>query len=217
MKTLYNLLSIIAIANLLVIGGLVGFLIIGGKLNSQSATAIAAVLRGEKLIPPASVTTAPAASRPTTLRAQSTGQNTLATIEMQMAMLDREKRTLETDRYSRLKDAELKLIRDREALTRQLETFSQQKKVQRQASEDTGFNTALTNYCALPPKIAKEDFMKFDTDIVVRYLVNMPKRTSAKILQEFKTPAEQQKRQEIMERIRTQQVAADTTTQKAGG
>ena len=111
----------------------------------------------------------------------------------------------------------MKLIRDREALAQELETFNQQKKVQQQAGEDTGFNTALTNYCALPPKIVKEDFMKFDTEIVVHYLVNMPKRTSAKILQEFKTPAEQQKRQEIMERIRTQQVLANQTTQKAGG
>ena len=206
MKTLYNLLAIVAIANLLILGGLIGFLVVSGKLNTESASDIAAILRGEKPgdNATASLVHAQTTSAPST-RPSRMDQNPVDTMEIQLAMLDREKRSVEVDRFSRLKDAEMKLLQDREKLAREQAELKKQVKVERQKIEDEGFNTALAAYSQLSPKKVKEDFMKFDTDIVVRYLTNMSKRTAKKILEEFKTTEEQQKRREIMEKIRTQQ------------
>jgi hypothetical protein len=217
MKTLYNLVALVAIANLLVIGGLAGSLVISGKLNSQTASIIAAVLRGEKYVPASPTTTsAPAAatSQPVTRPAPAVEpKGAVDTIERQEALLEQKEIALER-RYSRLKDAEMKLIQDREALAQKQEAFDRQLKLQKQASEDEGFAKALALYTQMAPKLAKEDFMKLDTDIVVRYLMNMPKRGSTKILQEFKTAEEQKRRQELIERIRTQQEMLEQAAQK---
>ncbi len=216
MKTFYNLIALVAIANLLIIGGLAASLMISGKLNAQTATTIASVLRGEKLVPaPTTTTSAPAVStQPATRPVKSVEpKGTVDTIEMQQALLEQQGIALER-RYSRLKDAEMKLIQDRETLGQKQETFDRQLKLQKQTSEDEGFTKALTLYTQMSPKLAKEDFMKLDTDITVRYLINMPKRNSTKILQEFKTPEEQKKRQELIERIRTQQEMLEQAAQK---
>jgi flagellar motility protein MotE (MotC chaperone) len=213
MKALYNLLAIVAIATLLIVGGLVGYLVVDGRLNSQSAELIAKVLRGESIVP-AATTQPAAASQPATQ--PSTTNSSFQAIELQLAQIERERKEI-SDRFARLKDAELKLILDREAMLRQKHDFDQQVQVQQKTSEDEGFNKALTLYTQMPPKLAKEDFMKLDTDIVVRYLMNMKKQVSAKILKEFKTPAEQEKRQQILEQIRTQKILINQTPEKTEG
>jgi flagellar motility protein MotE (MotC chaperone) len=209
MKTLYNLIALVAIANLLILGGFAGFLLLSGKLNAGSAEIIAAALRGEKMIPAA--TTQPAtqpASQPSESSAANKKGDSFEGIELQLARLERARKELD-DRYSRLKDAEFKLIKDREALTQQEKDFRQQLKLQQQATTDEGFNKALLLYTQMPPKAAKDDFMKLDADIVVRYLTNMKKQNSSKILKEFKSPEEEKRRQEIMERIRTREIVID--------
>lgn len=206
MKILYHLIAVIAIAQLLVIGGLVAYLFASGKLNARSAAAMAAALRGDKTVPGEFAAGPAPASQPALVPAAE--EKSVESIEMQLALLDREKRFV-TDRYSALKAAELKLIQDREALDRKLQGFTQDAKLQKQASEDEGFTKALALYTQMPPEAAKEDFMKLDIDTVVRYLMNMPKQKSAKILQEFEQPDEQKRRQEITERIRTQQLLLD--------
>jgi flagellar motility protein MotE (MotC chaperone) len=215
MKSLYNLLALVAIASLLIISGLIGYLVANGRLNSHAAEQIAKILRGESLV--AAATTQPttmAATQPATQPA--TSNSTFQSIELQLAQIERERKEID-DRYARLKDAEMKLIMDRETMLRQKKEFDQQVQSQQKTSEDEGFAKALTLYTQMPPKMAKEDFMKLDTGIVVRYLMNMKKQESAKILKEFKTPAEQQKRQEILEEIRTQKVLVNETTDKNEG
>jgi len=217
MKILYQLISLVAIVNLLILAGLVGYLVTSGRLNSESAQSIAAVLRGEKLSPAVgATTTAPATTQPATQPAGGGRDTLLDSIEMQLALLDREKRSVE-DRYSRLRDAELKLIRDRESLTHREETFTSRVKDQKESSEDEGFAKAVQFYSQLPAKAAKDDFMKTDVDVVVRFLMNMPKRPAASILQEFKTAEEQKRRQEILDRVRTQQMLLDPGPRQAEG
>jgi flagellar motility protein MotE (MotC chaperone) len=217
MKILYNLIALVAIANLLILGGLVGHLTMSGKLNAESAETIAAALRGEKMV--SATTTAPA-SQPASQPAESheTAEETITFdgIEIQLARLEREKRGLD-DRYSRLRDAELKLIQDRETLLRREAEFKEQLKVRQQADQDEGFTKALMLYTQMPPKMAKDDFMKMDTDIVIRYLMNMKKQVSAKILKEFKTPDEMARRQEILERIRTSEIVIGQTSAEGKG
>ncbi len=214
MKTLYNLIALIAITNLLIISGLIGYLIVSGKLNSESVAQIIAVLRGEKLVPQTATTSAPS-TQPTQKKSEPLAKQTASmdTIEAQRAILEREKRIIQ-DRFIRLKDAELKLIQDREAFLAEKNKFYKEVELVRKANQDLGFQKALALYSKMPPKLAKEDFMKLDIDTVVRYLMNMSKLTAAKILKEFKTPQEQRRRQEILERIRTQQRIAELASRK---
>ncbi len=208
MKTLYNLIALIAIANLLIIGGFTAYLLISGKLNATSSEIIAAALRGEKLIPAATTqpSTMPATQPDNSLSTDK--KNSFQGIEMQLARLERARKEID-DRYARLKDAEFKLIKDREYLTQREMEFQNQLKLQQQAGADEGFNKALLLYTQMPPKAVKDDFMKLDLDIVVRYLASMKKQDSAKILKEFKSPDEEKRRQEIMERIRTREITVD--------
>ncbi len=212
MKTLFSLISIVAIANLLVIGGLVGVLVFSGRLNSESAKTIAAVLRGEKLVSATAVgtTTAPA-TQPATRPAPMTEEEA----KIQQILVEQQIKAIE-HRYNRLKDAELKLIQDREALKQKESGFTKQVKVQEEAAEDKGFSKALALYSKMPASAVKDDFMKLDPEIVVRYLMNMPERTSTKILKTFTTPAEQARRQDITERIRTQQALKASSGKVAG-
>jgi len=217
MKALFNLIALIAIANLLIVSGLVGYLIASGKLNAESADKIAAVLRGEKLIPASQVATQPA-GWPTTQVAstQKAKPFSLELLEVQQALLEREKRLIE-DRYSRVKDAEFKLLKDREEFLQKQKEFYKQVEMFQKASKDEGFDKALALYSQMPAKLAKEDFMKLDIDVVVAYLMKMPKRTAAKILKEFKTPEEQKKRQEILEKIRMQKIILGAETKRVKG
>ncbi len=217
MKALFNLIALVAIANLLIISGLVGYLIFSGKLNADSADKIAAILRGEQLIPASQAatqpTTAPSTQIATTQQAK---PFSLDMLEVQQAMLERERRLIE-DRYSRVKDAEFKLLKDREAFLQQKKEFYKQVELFQKASKDEGFEKALALYSKMPPKLVKEDFMKLDIDVVVAYLMNMSKMTAAKILKEFKTPEEQKRRQEILEKIRTRRILLGTEPKQVKG
>jgi hypothetical protein len=217
MKQIFTLLSLVAIGTLMILMGLVGYLMATGKLNTQSASLMAAALRGEKLVqetsanaPATQPTSRPAASKPADEHFD------IDSVEMKLALLDREARLIQ-DRTIRLKDAELKLIQDRKSLSQNKSSFTEQVKLQEKASEDEGFTKALTYYTQLPPKLAKEDFMKLELNVVVRYLNNMTKMQSAKILKEFKTPEEQQRRQEIIERTLNQKVDPEPLLQKVKG
>lgn len=200
MRMLYNLIALIAITNFLIISGLLGYLVSSGRLNAESLSKIVAILRGEDLRP--ETTTAPVqTTQPTTQRVKPA---MLENIDIEYALLEREKRVIQ-DRMLRLKDAELKLLKDREAFLAEKDKFYKEMELIKKAREDEGFQKALSLYSNMPPKLVKEDFMKLDIDVVVRYLMNMPKMTASKILREFKSPEEQKRRQEILERIRAKE------------
>jgi flagellar motility protein MotE (MotC chaperone) len=202
MKTILGILGFLSAMTLMTVIGLLVALSVTGKLNAKSAAAIVAALRGEDLVPATQATTQPA-TQPTSQPAEE-GLDFRGAEERQ-AVLDRKLRLID-DRQNRLMDAELKLIHDREDLTDQQDAFKKQRLIQEKANQDEGFKTALDMYMKMPAKQVKEDFMKLDIDVVVRYLMHMPTRTQTKILGEFKTPEEQDRRRILTERIRTQEI-----------
>lgn len=212
MKLLYNILALMAITVVLVVGGLVIYLLASGRLDAGSANLIAAALRGEKLVPEqaAVTTTAPATTQPADKLDLDKPMLDLASTEIRSAVLEQQLRVVKNE-LARLKDGQLTLIQDREALAEQVRQFEQQVALRQKADKDEGFNQALAMYTKMKPKQAKEDFMKLGVEVVVRYLMNMPKRNQVKILQEFKSPQEQDRRREITERIRTQELTLDPT------
>jgi hypothetical protein len=205
MKTIYQILAIFAVCSLLVWGGLVGYLIASGRLNSQSANLIAAALRGEAPVPSVAAVPAPT---PQTTQTASTTQPAMDPVagEAYAALLSREKRTIQ-DMEHRLRDAQLKQIQAREQFMHEVEQFEAQARAQQKAGENEGHTKALAMYEEMSPKQAKEDFMKLDLPIVVSYLISMSDRSRTKILREFKTPAEQERRRQITELIRNQGLA----------
>ncbi len=217
MKQIFNLIALVAIAHFLILSGLIGYLIASGKLNSESATLIASALRGDKLTTQPATAPAAATTQPKVVeKKKKKADHSFEATEMQLAVIDRQKRTLE-DRYERVRDAELKLIHDRENFLSKRKNFFSQVEMMQKAGKDEGFKKALELYSKIPAKEAKDDFMKLDTDIVVKYMINMSKQTAAKILREFKTPAEQKKREEILEHIRTREILVNTAAQEVQG
>jgi len=209
MKVVYHIVAMLAIVIVLMMTGLVGYLAISDKLTGESANLIAAVLRGEKLVlataaPP--LDTVSATTHASDQVASSRPNLDLTTIQMRSALLERQRRTIE-HMYSRLKDAELKLIRDREEFDKSVQLFNKQVQLRQKTNEDEGFNKALAMYTKMPPNQAKDDFMRLDLEVVVKYLMNMSDRPRTKILNEFRLPAEKERRIEITERIRTQKIA----------
>ena len=206
MKMVWSLISLVAVTILLIASGLVGYLTVSGRLNGESAGVIASVLRGEKLVPAGLAEAGSATTQPTTQAAATQPALDLAAGELGSAMLDRQKRIVE-DLWARLRDAQHQLIRDREEFAKKETLFEKRVEAQEKSDKDEGFSKALVMYTEMEPRQAKEDFMKLDLEIVVRYLAKMPKRTQKNILEEFRTVPEQEKRRQITERIRTQEIA----------
>lgn len=213
MKTILGILGFLSALTLATILGLVVALSVTGKLNPKSGAAIVAALRGDELVPATQPTTQPT-SQPTSRPAEEALDFRGA--EERQAVLDRKLRLID-DRQNRLMDAELKLIHDREDLSREQDAFQKQVLVQEKANQDEGFKTALDMYMKMPAKQVKEDFMKLDVDIVVRYLMHMSTRTQTKILSEFKTTEEQDRRRILTERIRTQEILLGDQSASTGG
>jgi len=208
MKTLYNLLALAAITVVLILSGLVGYLLVSGSLNAESAATIAAALRGEKPVPEGT-TTAPApapATQPAKELVKVVPTTDLSSFaELQASLRERQERVIQ-DKLARLRAAQLKLIQDRERFEQEVALFHQQVVANEKVRKEKGFTKALAMYTQMPPKQAKEHFMKLDIDVVVRDLMNMKDRDVAKILKEFREPAEQERSRQIIDRISAQKV-----------
>ena len=58
----------------------------------------------------------------------------------------------------------------------------------------------------MKPKLVKEDFMQMSDTEMVRYISEMKSDVATKVLEQFKTPEEQLKRQGVMKLLETVQV-----------
>ena len=75
---------------------------------------------------------------------------------------------------------------------------------------EAGFQKVLKNYSLLKPKLVKNDFMQLEEEQVVRYLTAMKSDTATKILNTFKTPEEEAKRQRILRLMETHNSIANS-------
>jgi flagellar motility protein MotE (MotC chaperone) len=87
-----------------------------------------------------------------------------------------------------------------------LETIDQYENRVREA----GFQKALKSYSSLKPKLVKNDFMQMEDEQVVRYLSAMKPDTVKKILNNFKRPDEEAKRQRILQLMETHNSVASS-------
>lgn len=197
-RRLWDIIAIVAVANLLAVLVLVGVLLAAGSLSGQRLRGARDALMGR---------TPAAAEAPATqpdgdmLNIVSAGQR-IADDRLQI-----QRKKLQIDQQLReLKDFQLQLDQARAALETRIAGFHREKSAwqERQQNEQEllateGFKKALALYQAMPADKAKDLFMTMEEADVVRFLSRMEERSAAKIVKAFETAAEKAKLKQILE------------------
>jgi hypothetical protein len=207
--------------NFLFLAGGIGYLKQSGRIDSEKLEAIRKMLFDD-----GSAATEPSTSQPSTAPANGLGNRLDQVLaehahqpvaeQMQFlrqgvdnlrAELDRSAREL-ADRESNLENRRVLLDERARALEERIKAFEKRVAEASQVAEDKGFQDTLERYIALPAKDAKELFLKMDDSDVVRYLQAMDARTSARIMKEFKSPAEMDRLGKVLQLMGKPSVAA---------
>jgi flagellar motility protein MotE (MotC chaperone) len=224
-KKLWNVLVLTLAMNFLLLAGAVGYLYKTGRLDRERVHAIR-----EMLFPPppaADPASTQPATRPTTqpvlkleeLLAQHAGlpaaeqvQLLQRTFDSRMAQLDRRQRQVE-DLHTLVRNAEATLMAERVEFDKQRQALEGREREQAKLAGDKGFQDALKLYGTMKPKQVKDVFASLADDVVVRYLRAMEPRQAAKIIKEFKTPAEVRRVQALMEQVRAAESGSASASQ----
>lgn len=215
MRTLWNVLVLALAANFLLLAGGVGWLYQSGHLDRQRVVAIRQMLFPPPQPPKPTSQPAVATTRPILrledLLAEHSGRPATEQIEFiqrafdaQMALLDRRHREL-LDLQTKIDQAGAKLAQDRAALESSQSALLAQKQEAERLAADKGFQDSLQRYEAMAAKQVKAIFMDLDDPTIQRYLQAMEPRNAARIIKEFRTPAELQRIQKVLERMRLAQ------------
>jgi hypothetical protein len=131
--------------------------------------------------------------------------------DAQVTQLERRSREV-ADQQRQIDLAQAQLLRDREALDARQKQFEAEVAKATQATQDQGFAAALAVYQAMPAKQVKQIFMTLDDATVTRFMQALEPRQAAKIVKEFKTPAETERIQRVLEQIRKAELAQQVGT-----
>ena len=218
MKKLWNILVLALAVNFIAVLAGVGYLYRTKRLDGERLHAIR-----ELLWPPADAaggaTTQPAdaAAASTTqpvlkleqLLADQSGRTAAEqsqflqrTFDSRMAQLDHRQRQVEA-LHDLVRNAEAKLTAERKSFEAQRDALEAREQEATRLAADEGFQDSLELYGTLKPKQVKDVFATLPDDVVVRYLRAMEPRAAAKILKEFKAPAELERLRMLMERVRS--------------
>jgi len=212
LKSLYQLVALIAIVHLLVLVGLVGYLVATGQLDAERVQAIAAVLRGESPIQPGVATTRPSVPQTQPVPEASPVQvaRALEQDEIARRLFEQRRREIE-DRLNLARAIRLDVIRRQEQLEAERERFHRE--VLQQYQHD-GFQKELELLSSVSSKKAKAILMSKQDAEVVRLLMAMDVRTGKKIIDACKTPEEMSWISRILERI--QKLQEDRSARPGG-
>ena len=219
MKKIFNVLVLTLAVNFLALAGAIGYLYKTKKLDKDKVQAIREIVFPTTA--PASATTQPtdgATTQPSLnldellkahagLPAAEQVQMVQRAADFRMAELERRHREV-TALHDLVKNAEAKLKAEREAFERQRAALEEREQEAARLASDKGFQDALKLYGTMKPKQIKDVFVGLPDDVVVRYLRAMEPRVASKVLKEFTTPAEVQRVQMLMERVRAAEAAA---------
>ena len=132
--------------------------------------------------------------------------------DIQMAELDRRQREL-NDLKAQLDLANEKMIADRAALDADRQKLAAETAQADKLAGDQGFQNSLALYTSMPARQVKAIFLTLDEQTVKQYLEAMPPRSAARVIREFKSPAEIERIHRIMETMRQGQPATQETSQ----
>jgi hypothetical protein len=221
MKKMFTVLVLALAINFIAAAGGVQWLYSSGHLDKSRLKQIKEVLFPPPP-PPAPVQPnldAQAATRPSLrleeMMAKLTGRSAAEqvdyiqhTFDAQMLQLDRRQREL-ADLQRQVDLANQKLAQDRQAFEQQQQALVAREQEASKLETDKGFQDTLALYTAMPTKKVKDIFVTLSEDTVEHYLEAMEPRTAAKIIKEFKTPAETAFIQRVLERMRMSQATSD--------
>ena len=143
--------------------------------------------------------------------------------EQDVALVDADSRARQLhDLQVQVELAKQQLDRDRQAVTNDRDRFSADRDRESAASADKGFQDSLALYRTLPAKQVKAIFAGLSDDAVQRYLQAMDAKQATKVMKEFKSPADVDRLERVLERIRlakaaTTQPSPDATAATADG
>ena len=225
MKRILNVLAVTLAMNFALAAGGVGWLAASGHLTRSRMADVRHVLFPPPATQPATQPSAadaqPAQADPVTrlgallakAAGRSPGERVLAVQEAQdteLAELDRRRRDI-ADVRRQADLAEAKATADRDAVTRARQALSADRDRQAAAAADKGFQDSLALYQTLPAKQVKAIFLTLPDDTVQRYLQAMDAGQAGKIMKEYKSPADVDRLQRVLEKIRLAR-AADPAT-----
>ena len=111
--------------------------------------------------------------------------------------------------------AQQQVRRDREAVERDRAAMAADRDRAAAAGADKGFQDTLAMYGTLPPRQVKAIFATLPDDAVQRYLQGMEPRQAAKVMKEFKSPADAERLKRVLENIRQSHAAATQPSPEA--
>jgi hypothetical protein len=200
MKTLWNLLSIIAVVNLLAVLGVGGWMVGTGRLDRERARALL-TRPADPGEPPASIEADPELAIPTSVR-----------IEAQDRVLRQEAAAIRRMRDEReqldraLDSRRSELVAREEALTSARSQWEAATAGARAARTDEQFRKSVRLLEGVPPKQAKEWLLELvrggQIDQAVSYLDAMSAFKAASVLKAFKGEEETKVATDLLERVR---------------
>jgi len=199
-----TILLALFLVNCLAVLGVLGYGAATGRFDAENRAQYLATWQGEKLIPEPEDTGAVAETE----APQEAGVR-IAALEEQREMTSREVQRdiqLLRSQQNTLAMERDKLQKDIDELQVKEVAFEKKMAEHNQKVQEEGFLKALKNYSQMKPKLVKEDFMQMTDMEMVRYISEMKSDIATKILEQFKTPEEQLKRQDVMKLLETIQV-----------
>lgn len=226
MKKLINVLMIVLALNFLAVAGVVGWLSKTAGVNHEKIAAIRAILFPPTTAPTDNTnslqepTTQPTLKLDELLARASTRPSgeqveiVQRSVDVQVLQLDQRERQL-NDLQQQIQIARGQNQQQRDALTREQKALAAREQEAAKLEEDKGFQDSLKLYKTMSGKQVKQIFLGLDDATMVRYLQAMQPRDAARILKEFKTPAEIERVHLVMEKMRQALPATQPTA--AGG
>ena len=198
-KMILSVLLVVLALHCLALLGFLGYGLATDRFDDEKRVQYLATWQGEKLVPPPPIEVVEVkeeSPQEASSRIQAAQQEReILTREMRMfAQLLRNKEVA-------LQDAQARLEKDLKVLRSELEQFDARVGQHKKMAQEESFRKALKNYSSMKPKYTKDDFMKMDEKDVVRYLSEMKSATATAILEQFKTPQEQDKRLKLMKML----------------
>ena len=222
MKKLWNVLVLTLALNFVLLAGGIGYLYQTKRIDKEKVHAIKEVLFPPPAVdPPTTQPTSQPATQPVldldallaahaSLPAAEQVQLLQRTFDFRMTELDRRNREI-ASQFDLVKNAQAQLQAERQAFEVRRAALETREQQATRLAADKGFQDALKLYETLKPKQVKDVFAGLADEVVVRYLRAMEPVRAAKIIKEFKTPAEVQRVKVLMEQVR----AAETGSASA--
>lgn len=121
--------------------------------------------------------------------------------DSRMVVLDRRRREL-ADLQRTIELARQQAVAEQSKIAAKEQALLAKQQTQASVAADEGFQESLGLYQTMQPKQVKAIFTTLEEDVVVRYLSAMEPRQAAKVIKEFKSPAETAQIQRVLEKIR---------------